>query len=178
MSVRADIDSLRAQAKAAKANFSPSIDLDVTGNVKNNVSGETGRTSGLKGMLSFNYKFLDGDLRINTLRQILIRIDENKHRYRKKRRDYIHELENAIRTVRANLEKSSLLETRVADSKKVLSLYKAQFKDGSKTVFEMLDAQMDLFTTSSEKIANHYGKLSSIYEIYRLRGDLVARLLR
>ena len=47
-----------------------------------------------------------------------------------------------------------------------------------KTVFEMLDAQMDLFTTSSEQIANSYGKLRSIYEIYGLRGDLVARLLR
>ena len=69
---------------------------------------------------------------MNTLRQVLIRIDENKHRYRKKRREYVHKLENAIRTVRANMEKSSLLDTRVRDSKKVLSLYKAQFKDGSK----------------------------------------------
>ena len=178
LSVRADIDSLRAQAKSAKANLDPSIDLDVSGNVKRNVSGETGMTSGLKGMVSFNYKLMDGDARLNTARQILIRINETKHLYRKKRRAYIQNLESAIRTVRANLKKSSLLETRVRDSKKVLSLYKAQFKDGSKTVFEMLDAQMDLFTTSSEKIANSYGKLRSVYEIYALRGDLVGRLLR
>lgn len=178
LSVRADIDSLRAQAKTAKANFEPTIDLDISGNVKNNVAGETGMTSGFKSMLSFNYKILDGDARLNTAHQIQIRIVENKHRYRKKRRDYVHSLKNAIRTVRANLEKSSLLATRSKDSKKVLSLYKAQFKDGSKTVFELLDAQMDLFTTNSEKIANHYGKLRSIYEIYSLRGDLVGRLLR
>jgi adhesin transport system outer membrane protein len=178
LSVRADIDSLRAQAIAAKANFQPTIDLDVSGNVKRNISGENDMTSGFKGMVSFNYKFLDGGARLNTVRQIHIRIDENKHRYRKKRRDYIQSLENSIRTVRANLQKSSLLATRARDSQKVLNLYKAQFKDGSKTVFELLDAQMDLFTTNSEKIANHYGKLRSIYEIYSLRGDLVGRLLR
>ncbi len=178
LSVRADIDSLRAQARTAKANLEPSIDLDVSGNVKRNVSGETGMTSGLKGMVSFNYKLLDGDARLNTTRQIYIRINETKHLYRKKRRAYIQALDSAIRTVRANLEKSSLLTTRLRDSKNVLRLYKAQFKDGSKTVFEMLDAQMDLFTTSSEKIANQYGKLRSVYEIYALRGDLVGRLLR
>ena len=177
LAVRADIDSLRAQAKTAKANFKPSIDLDVSGNVKNNVGGETGMTTGFKGLLSFNYKLLDGDKRLNTLKQIHIRITENKHRYRKKRRNYIQSLENAIRTVRANKEKSSLLATRAKDSKKVLVLYKAQFKDGSKTVFELLDAQTDLFSTNSEKIANHYGELRSIYEIYSLRGNLVGRLL-
>ncbi len=177
LSVRADIDSLRAQAKTARANFKPSIELDVSGNVKNNVAGETGMSRGFKGMLSFNYKLLDGDQRLNVLRQIQIRITENKHLYRKKRRDYIQALENAIRTVRANLEKSSLLTTRARDSRKVLALYKAQFRDGSKTVFELLDAQTDLFTASSEKIANHYGTLRSIYQIHSLRGDLVSRLL-
>ena len=178
LSVRADIDSLRAQARTARANMEPTIDLDVSGNVKRNVGGETGLSHGFKGMLSFNYKLLDGDKRLNIARQIQIRILENKHRYRKKRRDYIQSLENAIRTVRANLKKKSLLATRTRDSAKVLNLYKAQFRDGSKTVFELLDAQMDLFSTSSEKIANHYGTLRSIYEIYSLRGDLVARLLR
>ena len=178
LSIRADIDSLRAQSRTAKANLEPSIDLDLSGNVKKNISGETGMTSALKGMVSFNYKLMDGEARINTARQIIIRITETKHLYRKKRRDYIRNLESAIRTVRANLKKSALLKTRVRDSKKVLSLYKAQFKDGSKTVFEMLDAQMDLFTTSSEQIANDYGKLRSVYEIYALRGDLVGRLLR
>ncbi len=178
LSVRADIDSLRAQSRTAKANMEPSIDLDVSGNVKRNVSGETGMTTGLKGLISFNYKLLDGDAGLNAARQTVIRITETKHLYRKKRRAYIRSLESAIRTVRANLAKSSLLKTRVRDSKKVLSLYKAQFKDGSKTVFEMLDAQLDLFTASSEKIANHYGKLRSVYEIYALRGDLVGRLLR
>lgn len=178
LSVRADIDSLRAQTLTAKANFKPSIDLDVSGNVKKNISGENAMTSGFKGLLSFNYKLLDGDRRLNTLRQIQIRLTENKHRYRKKRRAYIQALENAIRTVRANKEKSVLLATRVKDSKKVLSLYKAQFKDGSKTVFELLDAQTDLFTTNGEKIANHYGHMRSIYEIFSLRGDLVGRLLR
>ena len=178
LSIRADIDSLRAQGRSAKANFMPTIDLDVSGNVKNNVSGETGMTSGMKGLVSFNYKFLDGDKRLNIARQIQIRIVENKHLYRKKRRAYISDLENAIRTVKANIEKSVLLASRASDSAKVLRLYKAQFKDGSKTVFELLDAQLDLFTTNSEKIANHYGKLRSIYEIYALRGDLVGRLLR
>ncbi len=178
LSIRADIDSLRAQARTAKANFKPTIDLDVSGNVKNNVSGETGMTKGFKGMVSFNYKFLDGNKRANIARQIQIRIIENKHLYRKKRRDYISELENAMRTIRASLEKSTLLASRARDSAKVLRLYKAQFKDGSKTVFELLDAQLDLFTTNSEKIANHFGKLRSIYQIYALRGDLVGRLLR
>ncbi|MCF6198133.1 MAG: TolC family protein [Hyphomicrobiaceae bacterium] len=178
LSIRADIDSLRAQARTAKANFKPSIDLDVSGNVKENVSGATGMTSGFKGLVSFNYKFLDGDKRLNIARQIQIRIIENKHLYRKKRRAYISELESAIRTVKANIQKSTLLASRASDSAKVLRLYKAQFRDGSKTVFELLDAQLDLFTTKSEKIANHYGKLRSIYEIYALRGDLIGRLLR
>ncbi len=178
LSVRADIDSLRAQSRTAKANLEPSIDLDVSGNVKRNVSGETGMTTGLKGLVSFNYKLLDGESRLNTVRKIFVRINETKHLYRKKRRAYIRSLDSAIRTVRANLQKSSLLASRLEDSKKVLQLYKAQFKDGSKTVFEMLDAQLDLFTTSGEKIANHYGKLRSVYEIYALRGDLVGRLLR
>lgn len=177
LSIRADIDSLRAQAEVAKANLAPTIDLDLTGALKDNVSGETGETSNFKGMISLNYKLMDGEARLNTARQVYARVDESKQRYRKKRRDYVEGLENAIRTVRTNAQKSSSLATRVADSGKVLDLYKAQFKDGNRTLFELLDAQLELFTAQSEDIANRYSTMQSIYEIHALRGDLVARLL-
>jgi adhesin transport system outer membrane protein len=177
MSVRADVDSLRMQAGLAKSNLEPSIDLDLTTGVKDNVSGDTGETSDFKGMISFNYKLIDGDQRLNTARQIFARIEETKQVYRKKRREYVQALDTAIRTVRTNGQKSASLATRVADSRKVLELYKAQFKDGNKTLFELLDAQMDLYQAESEAIANRYETLQSTFEIYAQRGDLAARLL-
>jgi outer membrane protein TolC len=177
LSVRADMDSLRAQLDAARAGLKPSIDLDASGSLKDNVSGETGMTRDFKAMLSFNYKLLDGGKGRNVVRQIKFRMRENLHRYRKKRRDYINDLGNAIRNVRAARRKKSLLQRRLGDSRKVLELYKAQFRDGSKTVFELLDAQMDLFAAASEKIANDYSLLRASYEIYALRGALVGRIL-
>ncbi|MFK7901886.1 MAG: TolC family protein, partial [Nitratireductor sp.] len=176
LSLEADRLSLEKQLKQQKAKLLPEIYGTVEANYKDNVGGETGVARDVRGMLGVRVRLYDGGARLGAAQQIEARILEADARHLKLHRELTENLENNNQELQSSKKKSSFLGSSFKAAKKVMALYKQQFKAGTRTPFELLDAQRDLFKAEQDVINHRYDTALANYRDLRLRGKLVENL--
>lgn len=173
IAIARDSESLKKQAKSQRATSMPSFRFEAEANAKQNVSGFNKQVRDYRGMLVMSWNLYDGGRKYAVEDQIMARLKENQYRYRK----YYHQLEEdlmqAIRTIATSRKKSKTINDQIRASEKVATLYTQQFSVGKKGLFEVLDAQRDLFSARRDRIANQFEQIRANYRSLRLKGKLV-----
>jgi len=172
LSLEWDIVGLEAQQLSLKLDYLPEISLNASARIQENVLGENPVNANGRVMISLTGQIYDGGERMAKTNQLLARIEEVKYRYRRALDQLEQDIEDSARILRTANEKRASIAERIAASKSVVSLYQQQFEAGTRTIFELLDAQRELFAAKGEQITSRFEVMRAAYNAAKLNGNL------
>jgi outer membrane protein, adhesin transport system len=146
--------SLKRQADSQTGNFFPRIGLQLQGNRREDVLGPTGLAQDARAMVTLSYRFFNGGQDIAIKRRIGARLRQADYELDRRQREVEQDLRIDFDALRAAREKIATIDAETASSQKVADLYRQQFRESRRTVFELLDSQQVLFAARANKIVN------------------------
>ncbi len=146
--------SLKRQADSQTGNFYPRIGLQVQGSRREDVMGPTGLAQDARAMVTLSYRFFNGGQDIAIKRRIEARLRQADYELDRRQREVEQDLRIDFDALRAAREKIATIDAETASSQKVADLYRQQFRESRRTVFELLDSQQVLFAARGNKIVN------------------------
>ncbi|WKA29113.1 TolC family protein [Bradyrhizobium roseum] len=167
--------SIEHQLASQQSQRLPRVDLQGDGLVKHYVGAPTASQGIVDSrlMLMVSYKLLDG----GTMSAQADRIREDKRANDFKTLDEKETIELNLRrfyqALASNRIKESAALQGTATAQKANSLYLEQFKAGKRTVFEVLDSRMVVFTMQKNAVNGRYEQMRAGYGILRNMGKLV-----
>ncbi len=167
-----DIVSLEAQQLSLERDHLPEISLNASARLQQNVAGENPLNASGRLMISISGQLYDGGERAAKNNELISRIQEVKYRYRQALDQLEQDIEDSARIMRTANEKRASIAERIRASEAVVALYQQQFEAGTRTIFELLDAQKELFAAKSEQITSRFEVLRATYQAVKLNGNL------
>ena len=172
--------SIDRQLASQQAQRLPRVDIQGDGLVKHYV-GSPAASQGIvdtRLMLMVSYKLLDGGLM--SAQEDRIREDRRANDFKTldERESIELNLRRFYQALSANRTKESAAIQGTATARQASSLYMEQFKAGKRTVFEVLDSRMVVFTMQKNAVNGRYEQLRAAYGILRNMGRLVETAIR
>ena len=168
-----DIVSLEAQKRSLQLDYLPEVSLVASARLQQNVAGENPLNANGRVMVTVSGQLFDGGDRQAKIQQLIAREDEVKYRYRKALDQLEQDIRDSERIIRTANQKRASIAERIKASENVVALYQQQFEAGTRTIFELLDAQNQLFSARSEQITSRFEVMRANYQAAMLNGNLV-----
>lgn len=172
--------SIDRQLTSQQAQRLPRVDMQGDGLVKHYV-GSPAASQGIvdtRLMLMVSYKLLDGGVMAAQTDRIREDRKANDFRTLDERESIELNLRRFYQALSANRTKESAAIQGTSTAQQASSLYMEQFKAGKRTVFEVLDSRMVVFTMQKNAVNGRYEQLRAAYGILRNMGRLVETAIR
>lgn len=167
-----DRRSLDRQRASQTGTFFPRVALQAQGNWKEDVQGRTGRNQDARAMLTVTYNFFNGGADIAVRNRISARLREADYELDRRRREVEQDIRIDFNALEAARGKIVTIESEIASAEKVVDLYAQQFREGRRTVFDLLDSQQILFNARANQIANMTAKTATEFRVLQKLGGL------
>jgi adhesin transport system outer membrane protein len=175
LALSANGTSIDYQLASQQAQRLPRVDVQGDGLVKHYL-GNPAASQGVvdsRLMLMVSYKLLDGGIMAAQADRIREDRKANDFRLLDEKEGIELNLRRFYQALSANRIKESAAIQGTATAQKANSLYLEQFKAGKRTVFEVLDSRMVVFTMQKNTVNGKYEQLRAGYGILRNMGRLV-----
>jgi adhesin transport system outer membrane protein len=172
--------SIDSQLASQQAQRLPRVDMQGDGLVKHYV-GSPVASQGIvdsRLMLMVSYKLLDGGVMSAQADRIREDRKANDFKTLDERESIELNLRRFYQALSANRTKESAAIQGTSTAQQASSLYMEQFKAGKRTVFEVLDSRMVVFTMQKNAVNGRYEQLRAAYGILRNMGRLVETAIR
>jgi len=169
--------ALKHQQASLERGYLPQLTLEGRAGAKENVTAVSPMAADARLMVALRGSLYDGGDKYAKLMLIKAQIGEKEARYRKAQLDLENEVAEIIRIIKTAKSKAASINKRIKASEDVVRLYTEQFKAGSRSIFELLDAQQELSVAKAERISNHYDVLRQRYSAQKYIGNLVPNVL-
>jgi adhesin transport system outer membrane protein len=173
--------SLDRQLASQKAQQLPRVDVQGDGLVKHYVGSGAAASPGVvdtRLMLMVSYKLLDGGVMSAQADRIIEDKKANGFRTVDEREGIELNLRRFYQALSANRIKETAALQGISTAEKANSLYLEQFNAGKRTVFEVLDSRMVVFTMRKNAVNARHEQLRAAYGILRNIGRLVETAIR
>ena len=174
LSLKATRVSLDHQMEGHAAQRLPRLDLQSDGLVKNyyGVASASQSVVDVRAMVTLSYKLYDGgQLRAQT-DHTRASLQANDFKYLDTQEAIELNLRRFYQSLSANRAKRAAAVAGVDTARNVNQLYIEQFKAGKRTIFEVLDSNMVVFTMQKNRINGEFEELRATYGILRAIGRL------
>lgn len=172
----ADIEAARAQHEAAKQFDYPRFDLELGGNVNDDIDGTEGYVNDLSAMLRVRYNLYRGGSDAARKRATAYNINEAEDVRDRSRR----QLEESVRLAWAAFEATGaqlpLLERRVKAALATRDAYAKQFKIGQRTLLDLLNSEQEVLRARQSVVETRSDRLLAQYRVLEAMGALVDHL--
>jgi adhesin transport system outer membrane protein len=165
------LDELNAQKK-------PRIDVQGDGLMRTYYGSRAASfgTIDARAMMTVSYKLMDGGLLKAQADRIVANQKANEFKALDEQETIELNLRRFFQTLSANRLKRSAALRGISTAESVNDLYIQQFKEGHRTIFEVLDSNMVVFNMRKVSISGEYEELRAIYGILRNMGRLVSTI--
>lgn len=167
-----DRRSLDRQRASQTGTFFPRVGLEVQGNWKDDVQGKTGTNRDARAMVTLSYRFFNGGADIAVRNRISARLREADYELARRRREVEQDIRIDFNALEAARNKMASIDSEIQSAERVVELYRAQFREGRRSVFDLLDSQQLLFTARSNQLTNNTAKLVSEFRVLQKLGGL------
>ena len=181
LALNANGTSIDQQLASQKAQQLPRVDLQGDGLVKHYIGASATASPGVvdtRLMLMVSYKLLDGGVMASQADRIREDKKANEFRAVDEKESIELNLKRFYQALSANRTKEDAAIQGTSTAQKANSLYLEQFKAGKRTVFEVLDSRMVVFTMQKNAVSSRYEQLRAAYGILRNMGRLVETAIR
>lgn len=169
---KAEVESRKASVNIAKSRMLPRFDVALNASSNTNVDGVLRRNRDFSALVSMNYDVFTGGSDLASIQRARSLELEAQHLYQQARRNIV---EN-IATTWANYKTQRNIYLRqrqyVHYSKNVVADYKEQFKLGKRALFNVLDAENELFRARTGLTNAYYDALVEGYRLLANMGQL------
>ena len=152
--------------------FFPRIGVMVQGNYKHDVMGLTGRADDARAMVTMSYKLFNGGADRAVRRRIGARLREADYELDRRRREVEQDIRIDYESLRAARDKIATIDAEIESATRVADLYRQQFREGRRTVFDLLDSQQVLFAAQANRINNGVALRAAEYRVLQKLGGL------
>jgi outer membrane protein, adhesin transport system len=167
-----------AQKDSVEASQMPRVDLVGDGLLKNYSGVDRHSELDARAMVMVSYKLLDGGLAKAQSDRADADLERSRYQIQDHREQLELDLRRAFQSRKAADQKYASISTGVEAARSVKELQLEQFRNGKKSVFELIDSYMSYFTLRRQLINSQYDKLRGAYEILRTTGRLNDALAR
>lgn len=172
----ADRRSIERQRASQTGTFFPKVGLLAQANWRDDVQGLTGRNRDARAMVTMTYSFLNGGADVAVRNRLSARLREADYEVDRRRREVEQDIRIDFNALEAARAKMSTIEGEIASSEKVVQLYNQQFREGKRTVFDLLDSQQILFNARASAVTNGTAKTLAEYRVLQQLGGLFDHL--
>jgi adhesin transport system outer membrane protein len=169
----ADIEAARAQHEAARQFDYPRLDLEVGGNLDDDLDGIEGDVDGLSAMLRLRYNLYRGGSDAARKRATAININEAMD----VRDRSVRQLEESVRLAWAAMNATSaqlpLLRRQVDAAIATRDAYAKQFNIGQRTLLDLLNAENEVSQARQSVVNAEADLLLAQYRLLEAQGQLV-----
>ncbi len=167
-----DRRSLEKQRASQTGTFFPRVGLVAQGNWKDDVQGDTGRNRDARAMVTVSYSFFNGGRDIATRNRLSARLREADYELDRRRREVEQDIRIDFTALEAARQKISTIESEIGAADKVAELYRQQFREGRRSVFDLLDSQQILFDAKARRLTNNTEKMLAEFRVLQQLGGL------
>ena len=169
---QADIEAAIAQHEAAKQFDYPRFDIEVGGNLNDDISGVQGHVDDLSAMLRMRYNLYNGGSDAARKRVTAHNIDEARDI-----RDRSHrQLEEAVRLAWAAYQATSrqlpLMRRQVETARATRDAYQKQFNIGQRTLLDLLNSENEVLQARQSVEQTRADRLLAQYRLLEAMGAL------
>jgi len=180
LALSASGNSIEHQLASQKAQQLPRVDLQGDGLVKHYIGSQAASQGVVDSrlMVMVSYKLFDGGIMASQVDRIREDKRANDFRALDEKESIELNLRRLYQALSANRTKETSAIQGIATAQKANTLYLEQFKAGKRTVFEVLDSRMVVFTMQKNAVNGKYEQLRAAYGILRNVGTLVETAVR
>ncbi|MGD1955641.1 MAG: TolC family protein, partial [Sphingomonadales bacterium] len=172
LQVKADERSIKNQLRSQRGNYLPKVEMEVQGNLRTDVAGETGSIRDARAMMFLRYNVFNGGADTAVASRLRARVKEIGYEFEKQKRTVEQDIRNDFTAIDASRAKIETISDQVDAAQEVVRLYEEQFRAGDRTAFDLLDAQQALINAKLEQVLNKYQETRAAYRVLQQLGSL------
>ena len=154
----------------AKADYWPTLDLELEARHHNNVNGDVGETDQASAMLKLNYTFFDGGARKGEKGKNYGNLNKEYQRAYVERRNVNQTTRLAWNTLQAEKHKRQYLKEHVDLSLETLEAFKDEYFVGRRTLLDLLNMENEYNAAKNANAESRYAHLAAYYRISQATG--------
>jgi len=172
----ADIEAAKEQAEAARQFDYPRFDLEIGGNLDDNLDGTEGRVDDLEAMLRMRYNLYRGGSDAARKRAAALNVNEARDVRDRSVLQLEETLQLAWAAYQATGAQLPLLEQQVTAALATRDAYAKQFNIGQRTLLDVLNAENEVTQARQSVVATRADNLLARYRLLEAMGILVDEL--
>jgi adhesin transport system outer membrane protein len=172
----ADIEAARAQHAAAKQSDYPRFDLELGGNLNDDIAGTEGHVDDLSAMIRMRYNLYRGGSDAARKRATAHNVNEARDIRDRSVRQLEESLRLAWAAYRATSAQLPLLERQVVSAQATRLAYEKQFNIGQRTLLDLLNSENEVLQARQSVIETRADGLLAQYRLLEAMGALVDHL--
>lgn len=169
---REDRRSLERQKASQTGTFLPKIGLMAQGNWRDDVSGPTGLNRDARAMVTLSYSFFNGGRDIAVRNRISARLREADYELDRRRREVEQDLRIDFNSLAFAREKIATIESEIVAAEKTAEVYRQQFRESRRSVFDLLDSQQILHAARARQYSNQIALQLAEFRVLQKLGGL------
>lgn len=167
------LEASRLLSRSARASFRPRVDLDLGATRFDDIDGIPGENEDFTALLSLRQNLTSGGV-FQARRE---RFEAEERRSRQIVAALNRRLERDLRSAWANLasarSNAALFRSSVDLELQVVEAFQKQFRLGKRTLFDLLNADDQLFRTRSSLLATRFAHMQAAYQVLASQGNLL-----
>jgi adhesin transport system outer membrane protein len=160
----ADVDAANALAKSVKGDLYPTIGVDMTGRVGEDIDGFNGNTNDVTARAFIKWSLFSGGINQARYEEQVRRASEARFRLDEVSRQAEEDVRVAWNALNAQGRISTELETQSKVSDDLLLSYRSQFNVGRRSLLDVLDAQNSRYSVQTRLETARFSQLFAQYQ--------------
>jgi outer membrane protein, adhesin transport system len=172
----AAISTAYAETKAAESAYLPTVNLELTGRVGEDLDGVHGRDAELRAMVVLNWNLYQGGVKPARVQERIRRLDQERQRLHVAQREAEETMRISWDRWEKQKERLGLLERQLDQSTQLLGSYREQYGIGQRSLLDVLDTQNTRFGTEVAVVTTRHAVRFAEYRILASAGTLLTSL--
>ncbi|WP_128891674.1 TolC family protein [Erythrobacter sp. HKB08] len=161
----ADVDAANALAMSAKGDLYPTIGVDLTGRIGDDIDGFSGETNDVMGRVYLRWNIFDGGINRAKYQEMVRRASQARFRLHQVTREAEQDVLNAWTAMQSQRRVGSALERQSQVSDDLLLSYRSQFNIGRRSLLDVLDSQNARYSTQVRRETSRFSELFAQYQV-------------
>ncbi|MGL3823450.1 TolC family protein [Sphingopyxis sp. R3-92] len=165
LEAQADVDASNAEAKKAKGDFFPTIGLELSGRVGDDIDAFRGETNDLLGRVVMRWDLFDGGINRAKYQEMVRRASESRFRLHETERNAEADTRRAWNSRETQTAVFRDLVDQSKSTDELLVSYREQFSVGRRSLLDVLDAQNTRFNVQVRAETARFSEIFAAYQV-------------
>ena len=176
LEAQADVDASNAEAKKEKGDLFPTIGLELSGRVGDDIDAFRGETNDLLGRVVMRWDIFDGGINRAKYQEMVRRASESRFRLHETERNAEADTRRAWNSRETQTAVYRDLVDQSKSTDELLLSYREQFSVGRRSLLDVLDAQNTRFNVQVRAETARFSEMFAVYQVLASTNSLLEAL--